>query len=249
MQSHPGDLELKPASYVQEYHSPAEPSRIPDLLHGCENSTDRYTSGSGNLTSLEKSCRRQCPSLPIATNASIPPSTGNLASSTEIAVHKENELANGRLAQFLRSYSEPFGIQSRKMWNYDASLGSLCCWLGPIIFKRWTERGEELFGLRPEQAAYGLRLTVHSSNLYLRALNLEVFVQREIHRIEKWSIRWSLSFPKIVPKDSLVIRLASEGDVKGLKEMFETGRAGCTDTTQNGTSLLHVCRPQYGCTG
>ena len=126
------------------------------------------------------------------------------------------------------------------MWNCNANLGSLCCWLGPVIFKRWTECGEELFDLRPEQAAFGLRLTVRPSNLYLRTLSLEVFMQREIHRLEKWSIRWSLSFPKIIPKDSLVLRLASEGDVKGVKEMFEAGRAGCTDSTPNGTSLLHV---------
>ena len=249
VQSDPANLQVKAVGCGESYRYRAEPSGVPDLLHEYENLTYQHTAGCGNPMSSKKTCQRQCLSVAIATNASLPPTTGDLTASTEIAVPKEREPADSRLAQFLRSYSEPFGIQSQKMWNYDASLASLCCWLGPVIFKKWTERGEELFDLRPEQAAYGLRLTVRSANLYLRTLNLEVFVQREIHRLEKWSIRWSLSFPKIIPKDSLVIRLASVDDVKGVKEMFEAGKAGCTDTTSNGTSLLHVRQPQHECTG
>ena len=245
LRSYPGDPRVKAVGCGPEYQCLAKQSSVPDLLHVHENPTDQHTAGRENPTSLEKTFRRQCPLVPIATNASLPPTTADEAS-TELAAHEEPEPADSRLTKFLQSYSEPFGIQSQKMWNYDASLGSLCCWLGPMIFKRWTERNEELFGPRPEQSAYGLRLTVRSSNLYLRTLCLEVCVQTEIHRLEKWSIRWSLSFPKIIPKDSFAIRLASVGDVKSIKELFEAGRAGCTDTTPNGTSLLHVRQLQHG---
>ena len=245
---YPDDPQIKAVKYGPEHQCLAKPSRVPDLLHGYEDPTDQHTAGRENPTSSEKTFQCQYPSVPIATNASLPPTTADLEATTEIAAHEEPEPADSRLAQFLQSYSEPFGIQSQRMWSYDASLGSLCCWFGPMIFKRWTERNEELFDLRPEKSAYGLRLTVRSSNLYLRTLCLEVCVQTEIHRLEIRSIRFSLSFTKTISKDSSVIRLASVGDVKSVKELFEERRAGPTDTTPNGTSLLHVRQLQHGCT-
>ena len=49
-----------------------------------------------------------------------------------------------------------------------------------------------------------------------------------------------MSFPSIVPEKSPVMKLAKEGDVKSIVAMFEARRAVYTDTTPDGTSLLHV---------
>lgn len=137
------------------------------------------------------------------------------------------------------------------MRNYNAALGSLCCWLGPIVFKKWTESGEELFNVSPECAGFGLRLTIRSPVLYLRTLSLEIFVQRqsEMHRLETASLRWSIASPKIIPKDSVVMKLARVGDLESIMAMFVAGSAGCTDTTASGMSLLHVCKPDHNDAG
>lgn len=217
--SQPGNVHAEAVGHSQKTQCCTHPLGDSGLLDGGGNPPDQDTTGCGSLASLE---------------------VARHAASTETIVNEEHVSGDSRLAQFLRSYSEPFAIRSEKMRSYNASLGSLCCWIGPTIFKKWTEKGQELFGVRPERTAFGLRITVRSCVLYLPTLSLEVFVQKEIHRLEKWSIRWSVSFPNIVSKDSCVIRLASIGDVKGVMELFGAGKAGCTDTTLNGTSLLHI---------
>jgi len=59
---------------------------------------------------------------------------------------------------------------------------------------------------------------------------------------------WSLSFPtitfskqNIVPDNALVFKLAEEGDIEGILELFREGLASPNDRELNGTTILHVC--------
>lgn len=210
------------------------------MLHGCQKTVDQDTIRDEKHTSIEKVCLRQSPSASITVDHPSPPSARQIAVPAEIVAYTETNPSCTRLAHFLQSYSEPFAVRSQQMWNYNSLLGSSCFWLGPIIFKKWTKSGVELYDLQSEGSAFGLKLTVRSPKFYLRTLILQVFVQGGILRFEKWSLNLSISFPKIIPTNSLVMKMAEVGDVKGVMEMFGAGKAGCRDTTPDGISLLHV---------
>lgn len=155
-------------------------------------------------------------------------------------VHNGDGLASTRLVQFLQSYSKPFGIRCQKIRNYNPGLGSMCYWYGPTIFHRWTEQGEERFGVMARWCAYGTRVTVRSPLLCSRTLQLWIYAQSGIPRQESLSVQWSLSFPSVVPETSAIMRSAKGGDVKSVIALFEGGEASYSDTAPNGTSLLHV---------
>ena len=155
-------------------------------------------------------------------------------------VHNADSLASTRLSQFLQSYSKPVGIRCQKIRNYSPGLGSMCYWYGPTIHQRWTEQGEERFGVMAQWSAYGIRVAVRSPLLCSRTLNLWIYAQMGTPRQESLSVQWSLSFPSVVPENSAIMRSARDGDVKSVIALFEGGEASYSDTAPNGTSLLHV---------
>ncbi|KAI4253472.1 MAG: hypothetical protein LQ352_003666 [Teloschistes flavicans] len=53
-------------------------------------------------------------------------------------------------------------------------------------------------------------------------------------------MRWLLDFPRIVPRDARVFRLAKSGDTEGIKASFSAGVAAAKDTTVDGMTLLHI---------
>ena len=211
----------------------------------CGESAKSSSADSENWSMVDKVYQRTYPSMTPSTKVSSLSALKQTVASTEAVTYDGGGSARNRLTDFLQTYSEPFAIRSQKMRNYKAHPGSICCWFGPTIFKKWTESGDELFVTPPRWSAYGLRLTFRSPILYLRTLNLEIFVQREAKKFEKFSIHWGLSFPNIIPKGAPVMELARAGDTKGVITMFEERRAGCRDTTLDGLSLLHVCQPRH----
>ena len=186
------------------------------------------------------SCRTHASSQAVldpSTSSAMPP----VAAPMKLNSSRGGDPKGTRFSQLIRSYSEPFSIQASTIRSYSTLLGSLCCGYGPITLRRWAENGKELFYPSPRWTSFGLTLIVRSPIPCLPAVTLQVFVQRKARELEAASVRWSICFPKIVPKDSTIMRLARVGDVEGIKAMFIAGCAGCRDTTSHGTSLLHVC--------
>lgn len=215
-------------------------SSVQDLLPKPSISTDQVSLGYEKLASSSVVSERQLPSELITVNSDQSAHTKQTPISTSTIFYQKLESTGARLTQFLQSYSEPFAIRTQTMRSYHTLFGSLCCLLGPTIFRRWTDIGEEVFEIMPEWTAYGLKLTVRSPKLCQWTLSLEILAQRKIQKHEKSSLLWSMSFPKIVQRDFSAMRLARTGKVESIRELFQAGRAGCTDTTPNGTSLLHV---------
>lgn len=198
------------------------------------------TNASQKILSVDKASQRTWHALSLATNELAPacPEQRNPWSVKD--AHSGDGLIATRLVQFLQSYSKPFGIRCQKIRNYKPGFGSMCYWYGPTIYQRWTEQGEERFGVMPRLTAYGIRVTVRSPLLCSRTLNLWIYAQSGTQKQESLSVQWSLSFPSVVPESSAVMRSARDGDVKSVMALFEGGEASYSDTAPNGTSLLHV---------
>ena len=159
-------------------------------------------------------------------------------------IHARHEASlEGRLAQSVQSYSEPFAIRARKIKSRDVFIGSFCYLLGPVMGKTISKSGEEVFSISPMRSAFGWGLTVIFPSLSSKVLRLAVVVFREIRQSQTWSMRWFLSFPTIVPQNAPIMEWAKLGDTSAIKMIFETSKAAPTDVTSNGTSLLHVCKP------
>lgn len=148
-------------------------------------------------------------------------------------------MMQGRLAQFLRCYSEPIAVRVSKARRHCILGGSLSHCVGPVLVKRWAEDGKELFST-PSRLAYGWACTFRLQYISHRAMTLKILPHRENNSPQTWSMKWCLSFPNIVPRDAAIMELAMRGDINGVRGMFQTGKAACTDTMPDGTNLLHV---------
>ncbi|MCJ1251625.1 hypothetical protein MMC30_008860 [Trapelia coarctata] len=155
-------------------------------------------------------------------------------------VSNSTSLPRGRLAKFLRSYAEPSSVQTKVVGRYTTKMLSVFYWFGPIVMKRLTQNGEEIFKVGPAGSAYGCGLTIRFPWYHLGRLDLVLFALNEVSTARSLSLRWSLSFPRIVPFDAQVMKHARNSDVNAIKELFQGGKATCSDMTQDGTSLLHV---------
>ena len=145
-----------------------------------------------------------------------------------------------RLAKFLQSYAEPSSVQVKAIGGHTTRMMSLCYWFGPIVMKQWTQNGEEIFKVRPAGSAYGCGLTIRFPWYYLGRLDFVLFGFNEASTARTLSLRWSLSFPRVVSFDAHVMSYARNGDLNAIKKLFHEGKATCTDITPDGTSLLHV---------
>lgn len=217
-----------------------DPTALENPVSGCGESAHWELTACEEPDELNTMSRRTIPSAATPADVSASGPMSQTMTLVKATPHYKDSSISKRLVQYLQTYPEPFGIQNQKMRNYNSLLGSLCCSFGPTIFRKWRESGEEPFDLFPNWSAFGLRLTIRSPILYLQTLKLEIFIQRYTYKHQSASIRCSISFPAIIPKDSQVMKLARSGDVDSIATMFEAGRAGYTDTTPKGTSLLHV---------
>ena len=195
-----------------------------------------------DVSSMGSVAPQTLPSIPIARNDSA------FAHTTQDAIlpvaRDKHDLVGTRLARFLQEYSEPIAISCRRTMLYKSYFATLYYSHGPTHMKRWTEKGEELFGVMSDWGAYGTRVAIRLPIIYSRTLSLAIYVQRESRRLENVSIRFSVSFPSIVPDRAPIMEASNAGDVESIKAMFVERRAAYTDTTPNGTCPLHVRLPR-----
>lgn len=141
-------------------------------------------------------------------------------------------------------------LMPRHISGHDIGwMATLCCSHGPAHMKKWTEKGEELFGVIAGWSAYGIKVTIRLPMIYSRTLSLAAYAQRESRRQESLSIRFFMSFPSIVPEEAPIMRASKAGDVESMMAMFEARTAAYTDITRTGTCLLHVRLPRNSASG
>ncbi|KAL9578016.1 MAG: hypothetical protein Q9212_005996 [Teloschistes hypoglaucus] len=92
-----------------------------------------------------------------------------------------------------------------------------------------------------KKVGYGCGLTFGLPRIFARRFYLAIYcVQVSITDSCRISVHWLLDFPRIVPQDSKVFRLARSGDVEGIRALFDAGAATAKDVTVYGVTLLHT---------
>jgi hypothetical protein len=94
-------------------------------------------------------------------------------------------------------------------------------------------------GHEPVEEAFYETLTLMSKGSS-NPVKLRAFFIQKILRSGVFSLSPTLSFHAIVPDDSLIFELVRQGNVKGLVEELQNGRASLTDCDSHGRSLLGV---------
>ena len=207
---------------------------------GFQSQTDSHIDECVDMSSAESVPQQGVPLTAITKDdASLAHKTQNPLSPNPVTCDRHN-LVSTPLTRFLQEYSEPIAINCQKMLLYKSYFATLCYQHGPTYMKRWTEKGEERFGVMSDWSAYGIKVAIRLPIIYSRTLTLAIYAQRESRRQQSLSIRFSMSFPSIVAQNAPIMTATKAGDVETIKVMFEAGSAAYTDTTPFGVCLLHV---------
>ena len=146
---------------------------------------------------------------------------------------------SARLRSFLESYLEPTSIKCDYTYLYQIGHAALALRLGPLVVKRFSQDFDEIYEV-PSDNYYGLGITIQFPWHYLGRITLAIFAVRQSYQYLSFSLQWNISFPRVVPVSSPIMKLARTADLAGMEAMFEAGQASPTDVMSDGTSLLHV---------
>ena len=217
---------------------------ILDTSTKSQSQTDSHVDDWVDMSSVDSVTRQTFSSI------SFPGNDASLVQTTQKTLlpnpvgREKHALVGTQFTRFLQEYAEPIAISCQKTLLYKSYFATLCYSHGPTHMKRWTEKGEELFGVMSGWSAYGMRVAIRLPIICSRTLSLAVYAQRESKRQQSLSVRFFMSFPSIVPLNAPIIRASKAGDVESIKAMFEAKTAAYTDTTPTGTCLLHVRLPK-----
>jgi len=141
----------------------------------------------------------------------------------------------------LRALGEPVVIRA-KSWNiYQTFLGSFAFWSGPLVTRQWAEDQQPSHQLRNSDDGSGFGAVLRLQAYGFRTSTSIAAVFR------KWknpqgtlSLQWNLSFPRIVPANADAFEFIRRGNLDAVRSIFAMGKGAPSDTTSDGTSLLHV---------
>jgi hypothetical protein len=140
--------------------------------------------------------------------------------------------------------SLPSPVSIRSLHSYQVPRSSITAKLhiacGPILLQRWNISDREpQYRATKSKDGYGITVMFTSA---LGKVSFAIYFLRKCRQFSapSISIQWNLSFPSLVQDDSVVMRLARMGDVRGLRSLFLQGKARPSDVMENGRGLLHV---------
>ena len=143
------------------------------------------------------------------------------------------------LLQFLQSYTESVAIKINHAGLYHTKIASFALCFGPLIVKRFSQNLCEIYKVSSDRE-YGLSLVVQLPWNYLGRIALVIFISIGPRRGQGLSMQWNLSFPRVVPFSAPIMKMAYNGDIVGMENLFMAGKASPTDVRPDGTGLLHV---------
>lgn len=144
------------------------------------------------------------------------------------------------LTQKLNSLNDPIGARASWMRGYSFSSGSISHWSGPVQVRRWKLDGKEVYGVDSTARAYGCGCILRADWIFSTAFKFVLCWNRQSFTAAAFSMRLWVSFPTVVPPDATIVQIVAKGNICAVRHMFEGGRASHTDTTPDGSSLLHV---------
>ena len=143
------------------------------------------------------------------------------------------------LMPFLESFVEPSSIKSNYSYLFQARCASLALCFGPLIVKRFSQRQEEIYEAT-SNGYYGLSIAVKLPLSFMGRVTFTLFAIRQSRQYLSFSLQWNVSLPKVVSHSAPIMRLARNGEIPAMEDLFKTGKASPYDVKFDGTSLLHV---------
>ena len=143
------------------------------------------------------------------------------------------------LTYSLENFHEPSSIKSNHSYLFEARCVSMALRFGPLIVQRFSQQQEEFFEV-PSAGYHGVSVAIRVPFHFLARVTLSLFVMRQSYQCLSFSLRWNVSFPKVVPNSAPIVRLARIGDICAMENLFKSRRASLSDSKSDGTSLLHV---------
>ena len=148
-------------------------------------------------------------------------------------------IRNTSFLQSLRTYAELVAIKINHAGLYHTKIASFALCFGPLIVKRFSQNLCEIYKVSSERE-FGLSLVVQLPWNYLGRIALVIFISMGSRRCQGLSVQWNLSFPRVVPFSAPIMKIAYNGDIVGMENLFMAGKAMPTDVRPDGTGLLHV---------
>ena len=140
---------------------------------------------------------------------------------------------------FLENFLEPSSIKSIHFHLYEAKWVSLALQFGPLIVKRFSPQQKELYEISPG-GYYGVNATISSPLYLLNRVSFSLFAIRQLYQCLSFSLRWNISFSRVIPNSASIVKLTRAGDITAIEDLFKSGKASPSDVKPDGTTLLHV---------
>jgi hypothetical protein len=119
-------------------------------------------------------------------------------------------------------------------------------WRGPLFVQRWNQGRQPAFGPLPRSQGYSVGISFAFPSSQLKSVICTTSFLRKFNKSRmSTSIRWNLSLPTVVGKDSEVMEFASLGNWEAMTRLFRSGKASPTDIAPDGGSLLYVHSSEY----
>ncbi len=139
----------------------------------------------------------------------------------------------------LENFMEPSSVKSRYSYHYEAKCASLALHFGPLFVKRLSKQQEETYEVS-SNGYWGFNVAVRLPLNFMSRIVFTLYAMKHPQQCLSFSLRWNVSFPRIVPNSAPIWRLTRNGDITTMEDLFKTGKASLHDMYSDGTNLLHV---------
>ncbi|KAH8883402.1 ankyrin [Thozetella sp. PMI_491] len=152
----------------------------------------------------------------------------------------EAKQANRWQDRTLSSFVYPAGIQTFRSVNLALPFLSIDLEGGPVILKRLSRTCSEVYEIQLQSLGSQLSFTFQTKWTPLFKATLVAFAYKDVSGLGGWWMSTKLRFFSPIAEDSPSFKAARTGNVDAMCQLLASGRAGLSDMTMLGDSLLHV---------
>lgn len=194
------------------------------------------------VSETERSClTKSSKRLETATTRCMCPDLDNSSFDGVEAKNRTSRAIPTSLKQFLESYMGPISIRASTLRQFKTLFADINLWLGPIMIQRWTATQSPIYEISAPNRGYGLAIVAQPSFCYLHRVSFTLlFMRGHNQNLGNLSVRWNLSFSRVVPNDANIMRFARTNNLHAIQDLIQSGHAAASDITPTGTTLLHV---------
>ena len=139
----------------------------------------------------------------------------------------------------VRRYKLGYFFRTKRTYYHRSLMSAMMLRLGSTYRETWAP-WDNTSHAQYTGLGFILKFNVRFFLPYSRYLCFTAFIQEGSEGIISVSTRFRLSFPRVVPRDTSVFKLACDGNIAAMEALFRLGNAAPSDMLADGTTLLHV---------